>query len=244
MTITSTLGSAELPANASLVTKNAREATDPAHAILLGLLEASIRADLQEVYEFLQPTAAPKLDGYVIGEIIPFNPEPFIQKGTVINFPLLALYRVSFTSSQFTIELRQKITDWKILYVLGEMSIEAMGKLYGILQGVDNSISTAIELGFHEDYLDGYEVLTTNAGFQRVEIVDGKLGHWATDGDGIVLPCIEITLRTKELLRIVDDDEAVPLTAIGLDLIVPAVEGDTDNPDAIDPFIEHEITLE
>lgn len=199
------VGAAELPASPDLITKSIREATDPAHEVIIGLLTTALNTELQAAYDVVKGSTP--LDGYVVNTAVYFDPTPVLAKGQKLKFPMLSVHRESSQIQKFTIEKARKITTWKIHFALGELSLADMGKIKHLLEGVENVIIETIERGGHPEYMDGYRVLSSECKFYSAQISQSQYGHWETitGGDSLIeIPVIVIDMITHETSKLYD----------------------------------------
>lgn len=172
---------------------------DPAHNLLAKLCSQVITAEIGDAW-----TAAIKnvssVDGYVIGDIIPFDPGRYLSLQTKSKFPLLAVYRDKKKFGDHSLLKQKKETDWFIVYVLPELDIQGMGVLYDILNAVSDAIASTVWNRVHPAFADGYDILGT-LGFSEFDITDVKVGNFeALAGDStIVLPTVWMTAHTVEI---------------------------------------------
>jgi hypothetical protein len=191
-----------------------RDVVEPALSILGSLLYSAIYAELNTVYQVVDP------DGYIITDFIPTNPEPYIAMEEFLSFPFIAIWRDKYTINYRTLEKKKRTSNWKIQYCLGEVDEEKEKKLFGLLNAVSAVIETTIYNSCsHSSYNDGYSQLDA-LGFSSIDIISSEIGIWKLiDGETYIrLPVITLQLETtEEVEQYTDFKDSAPLETIYID---------------------------
>ncbi|MFA5759455.1 MAG: hypothetical protein WC942_08900 [Clostridia bacterium] len=209
-----TIGAVEFPLNP--FDKVVRETVDPALQILGDLILAGIQSDLNATYQKVIS------DGYVIKQFIPTNPESYLTLQEYLQFPCVAVWRERYVINNRTLAKKQRISTWKIQYILGETGINKEISLIGFLNAVSGLIETIIHNNCtHPNYNDGYSNLD-KLGFSDIKIINSQIGAWTLsldDATAIRIPVVTIEMETYEFLGYVPDETITkPLEYIYTDI--------------------------
>lgn len=191
-------GAVQLPLEDGYITTTINIVADPARDVLLDLIEAALIGDLDAAYQVIKSQI--NADGYVVNDKIPFDPSGFLKTNNV-KFPMIALWRGPSVTSAISILNNKRTTDWRLQYVMPQLSNTSMGKAQSLLNAVLASVEAVIANGYYPTFNDGYAQFG-DIGFFQIEVGEAEAGLWAaasTDGDGIMHPAIQITIRTIEV---------------------------------------------
>lgn len=225
------LGLAKIPINPLLIVDSVREATDPVHGLLLSIFQSAINSDCQAGYDKIKPFV-PILDGYVVNYIMPFDPEMWITRGIPLDFPILSVWRKNETTSEFSTELLQVVTNWGVRYVLPNFDLNDMAAAHGLLQGVANSLRAVLYNGSHSTFNDGYQVLY--GPFYDISLGVSEFSNWLAQDKKdteVMVPMLDFNFQTTELMS-TNDSDGFP------ELLYKSISIDLGTTDPIDDFID------
>lgn len=209
MTTTQT-GAVSLPLDDGYVITTVNVVADPARDGLLALIKDALIGDCDSAYQVIKSQI--NADGYFVNTAIPFDPTGFIGTNGM-KFPILALWRGQSVTSDISLQLNKRITEWKLQFIMPQLTDNQMGKAFTFLNAVLTSVEGVIANGYYPSHRDGY-MLYDEFGFFRIEVNEAEPGLWtaaSSTGDGIMHPAIQITIRTTEVITPYDTESVNPL---------------------------------
>jgi hypothetical protein len=134
-----------------------------------------------------------------VGDVIPFDPEPYLLSRHT-RFPLLSASRKSMKFDD-SLGKRLSISDIEITYCLPPVTATEAERLTPILKSVVDVIDNRTELGLDPLYTPTGSTLGANvwelAGVARAEVKNATFGSLEASDD-VFFPCVVITLELAE----------------------------------------------
>jgi len=203
-----------------------RTVADPLQGIIIDLLTAGLTAELEDSLTAIEATFdnAISFDGYVVKEQIDFPASSYLSAQEQIGFPLLSVYRETWTDDYYIIGQRRRTSVWKVIYILPSLSFYDSVRIRPLLTSIGAAVMAIIEDNGHPNYQDGYQAFDSN--FNVVNAVGGSTGNWAladtVDGMGFNFPTVTVTLESQELLT--DSSTYSVCEAFGADVALEGLE--------------------
>lgn len=192
-------------------------ALDPARAVLAGLFEAAINAELGTAWT--QVTAGTVLDGTdPVEDVLELPPTGPNMKQRKAAWPLLCVYRDgagTFEQHAINGQVERLIQPWTVDYIVGPLEIGNVRKLGDIFQAVVKVVRLVIRKRGHPAYQSG--ALQFFPGHGYIGAIDLKSydgpphyqARFAGSEDGTVYHAVSMHLETAEYSRDLDGQDGV-----------------------------------
>jgi hypothetical protein len=169
------LGGVSLPATTPATGADLLAAADPFLSEALPYLQHAINLALAEPYAAAMAGQALASDAACV-ETSPVDPAPYLDT-RALRLPLLALYPVSFTSSERTMQYERFSVTYRLDYLLPSLTWEQHRRIGSLLQAALGVVLLAIRRGGLPSYQSGRRVWQ-EAGVEAVQMVSGEFGGY------------------------------------------------------------------
>lgn len=215
-TLLQRFGDVDFPIDASDVSDNQLfSALEPGRDQLLSLFQTAINEELNrsQTYSATSPwgTAA---TGTKLESKLPVADTTYriISRAPLrereVTFPLLALYRTTFESDEWTLSIDRITQDWGLDYILGPLDEADYRRLGGALVAVPKFIGAVIRKQGHPAFESGAVQFGAGKGhFSTVKLASGIEGpaSWGQTGEGHEFWACSMVLQTTELESLTAD---------------------------------------
>lgn len=193
------IGAVQFPLSASLTAADA--VLDPPITSLLAFYDFELTRNLLPYWEVYLPSIGlSEYSSAVVAEKIPYDPELYFQENQ-FNLPLLALFRVSETKAEKTVNWYFWKVTAKLRYILPVLTSSQALSMMQFLKAIKSIINDRTEQGYDPVYLDGYgEVIDVmqDAGIARINVTDVTYGHLVNPQNNMVFPTLDMTIEFEE----------------------------------------------
>ncbi len=137
-----------------------------------------------------------------------------------LNFPLLALYRVSSKSAQHTVVYFDDVGYLKLAYIFPPLSAGQRQRLLPMIQAVKLLLQRATQMGMDAGYTPHGGTLGQQwfplAGIEEIQLESTEYGDWGAPGGDLSFPGVEMVLQIKD--RGSDLQGLGPFSGVDVDL--------------------------